>query len=700
MTAPQRTLLDRLLAAYPLVVAYLALLILVAWQTTRIPSPWIFTDELNWALLARGVAHTGHPQLRGHTVSPGSVYAYFQAPAWWAGATAPGYAAAKYLNAVIMTATIFPAYGLARLFLPRPPAYVAAIASAAIPSVALTGVLMPESLAYFWTALVAFLLARALLRPTRWPIAAAAVVVVISPFVREQLRVLVLAAVVAPGLYAVTGARGRATFAGWTRAERFRALVLGVGLVIALDVLLIHHTYVWYVGTHYWHHMFTYGLWAFGALAIGIGVLPMVFALAWALAKPIETREDRALLSLFVALGLGLGLYTAVKASYLATTFAIRVEERNLIYLSPIVFVVAARWLADRRVRPLPLAIATAAVGWLLWSTPYHAYEHLYSDAFGLSILQWLNQTWSWTNTDLKWLLFAILGGGLALAVVLRTSATRAAVVATALLGGAVVAWNLTGEISAANQAVAPAKFQRSLIPTPPDWIDRATGRTRTIFLGKALSGSLSFWTLEFWNQSLQDIWSVDASAPPPGPTLTPDFQGSDGTVRPQVPDEWAVAQPEIVMDGRVTEEAGGLNLYRLAHPIRMVSFVSGITPDGWMVEGETSLFVRFARKPTNGILTISVSRSAASACGDLPPSRFTFVVADVRINKQSQPAAGRTQRIVRTTVRSNPCEQKLLRIKAVAPLRVEGSVVGSFTAGDGRKLAAQVGYSFTPDQR
>jgi len=30
----------------------------------------------------------------------------------------------------------------------------------------------------------------------------------------------------------------------------------------------------------------------------------------------------------------------------------------------------------------------------------------------------------------------------------------------------------------------------------------------------------------------------------------------------------------------------------------------------------------------------------------------------------------------------------------------VEGSVVGSFTAGDGRKLAAQVGYSFTPDQR
>ena len=291
LTAPQRTLLDRLLAAYPLVVAYLVLLILYAWQTTRIPSPWIFTDELNWALLARGIAHTGHPQLREHTVSPGSLYAYFQAPAWWAGATAPGYAAAKYLNAVIMTATIFPAYGLARLFLPRAPSYFVAVASATIPSLALTGVLMPESLAYFWAALVAYLLARALLRPSVWSIALAVAAVVISPFVREQLRVIVFAAVVAAAVFAATGSYGRATFAGWTRGDRFRAFVLVVGLVIAADVFLIHHAYEWYVGTHYGHRMFTYGLWAIGALAIGVGVLPIVFALAWALGRPVETQR-------------------------------------------------------------------------------------------------------------------------------------------------------------------------------------------------------------------------------------------------------------------------------------------------------------------------------------------------------------------------------------------------------------------------
>ena len=86
--------------AYPLLVAYLALLILYAWQTTKHSTPWLFTDELQWAELSRGVAHHGVPQLRLHDVAFSSLYSYFIAPAWWLGATAQGYAAVKYLNAI------------------------------------------------------------------------------------------------------------------------------------------------------------------------------------------------------------------------------------------------------------------------------------------------------------------------------------------------------------------------------------------------------------------------------------------------------------------------------------------------------------------------------------------------------------------------------------------------------------------------
>ena len=49
------------------------------------------------------------------------------------------------------------------------------------------------------------------------------------------------------------------------------------------------------------------------------------------------------------------------------------------------------------------------------------------------------------------------------------------------------------------------------------------------MFIGKSLQGSNAFWSIEFWNQSISDVWSVDATAPPPGPSVTPDFTNLDG---------------------------------------------------------------------------------------------------------------------------------------------------------------------------
>ena len=74
------------------------------------------------------------PQLRLHDVPFSSLYAYLIAPAWWAHWTGTGYAAAKYINVVVMAASLFPGYALARLFVPRRPALAVGIATAAIPA--------------------------------------------------------------------------------------------------------------------------------------------------------------------------------------------------------------------------------------------------------------------------------------------------------------------------------------------------------------------------------------------------------------------------------------------------------------------------------------------------------------------------------------------------------------------------------------
>jgi MFS family permease len=421
---PGRSLLDRLLAAYPLVVAYLVLLILVAWQTTKHSTPWLFTDELEWSGRSQGIAHHGVPELRLHRVSTTSLYPYIIAPSWWLGATSRAYAAIKYTNAALMTAALFPAYALARLFVSRTAAIACGVATAAIPAVVYTGMIIPEPLAYFWSTLALWLIARALRAPSLASIALAVAAIAIAPYVRSELAVIAAAALLATVLAAATSPRGRKLIGSWSFQDRLGAAVLFVGGAVVLGVLLAHHSHTWEIGTHFHHRAFTYGLWAFGAFTIGVGVLPVLITVLWLAGARFRSVDERALAATLVGAVVAFGLYTAVKASYLSTVFAIRVEERNLMYLSPVVFAVTARWLLVGRTRVVATIVGAAAVAYLLETTPYHNNEHFYSDAPGLSILQWLNRTWSVTTTDARHVLFGILIGSVAI-VVLREAARR-----------------------------------------------------------------------------------------------------------------------------------------------------------------------------------------------------------------------------------------------------------------------------------
>ena len=195
------------------------------------------------------------------------------------------------------------------------------------------------------------------------------------------------------------------------------------------------------------------------------------------------------------------------------------------------------------RARPIPVLLSAAAVWYLIDTTPYHNTEHFYSDAPGLSILQWLNRKpFYFTTTDAHRLLLGILFGSVALMVVRelargRGSMQRLALPVGALLAVAIIGWNLTGEIAAGNASNSFSDSMRGVLPTPPDWIDRATGRARTMYIGQSLGGSNAFWSVEFWNQSISDVWSVDGSAPGPRPDDNAQLRRPDRCRRPAAAD-------------------------------------------------------------------------------------------------------------------------------------------------------------------
>src|SRR5204863_5342831 len=97
----------------------------------------------------------------------GFVYPVLLAPAWRIfGAVPDAYAAAKAINAVVMSLAAVPAYFLARRLLRPALALVAAALTVTVPSLLYTGTLMTENVFYPLFLSVALVLVLTLERPT------------------------------------------------------------------------------------------------------------------------------------------------------------------------------------------------------------------------------------------------------------------------------------------------------------------------------------------------------------------------------------------------------------------------------------------------------------------------------------------------------------------------------------------------------
>jgi len=184
---PRPDFLSRFLSAVPLLVVYFGLAALYAWQAAQRPVPTIFTDELELTQLARSIAETGEPARRGEAYGGlATLVAYVLAPVWWLGSATASWAAAKLILVLAMTATVFPAYGLARMVVPKWYALAAAGASVAVPALAYAPILVEEPLAYPLSTTALWLIARALERHSWGRIVAAAAICVVAAATRSR----------------------------------------------------------------------------------------------------------------------------------------------------------------------------------------------------------------------------------------------------------------------------------------------------------------------------------------------------------------------------------------------------------------------------------------------------------------------------------------------------------------------------------
>ncbi len=746
MTSPAATgvpaaRLERLTGAIPLATAFLWLVVLYAWQTRGHVTPWLFTDELKLAQISRAIAETGHPAQRGAPSSFETLYAYALAPWWRIGDVGTAYAAIKYTGVVVMASALFPAYLLARMVVSRPWALFAGFGAVAIPSMAYAPFLTEEPAAYPWAALCFFLIVKALaVRSPRWVVAAAAAVVV-APLVRGQLAILVPTYALAALFLLWTSAPAKRWRQTWSTWDWTGAIVLGIGAIILFSAVVGAHSETWYIATGFYRHRtIVYGLWAAGAFAIGLGLLPVVSLAALVRPRGMQwTREQKAFVACTTAALIAFGLYTATKAAYLSTVFSTVVAERNLIYLAPLLFVATAVALEQRRLRWWALAGTAGFVLYVILTTPYQLDLRPYSDALGLSIVQMANRDLAFDDGAVTWLLVVVLVVAVGLLVAARAVTRRRATLGISAAAAALVlAWNLAGEVSATNATNAFSQTLLSSFPTPPNWVDRATGGRPAIYLGQRITNPQGIWLMEFWNRSLDYVWSLDGTAPGPGTTppgfVTPDA-GPDGRLTGRTIETGAppgvdylvadvgidvvgtvVARPEIrhvvTTDEfgfpvhRVVVEPAPWRVLRIEQPLRLSSTPVGIESDGWITPPPNSergapafsafnLFSTPGNRP--GWVKVFVSRSAWR--GFDKPGNVTIQAGPLVRGSDKQPALGTVTDVRRWVVHAG--QSRAFSIRVSPPARIEVRISPTFSphdygSSDRRELGAQVSYAFS----
>ncbi len=561
---------ERLLRVVPWALLALGILIFYWVEASLRKTPWLFTDELEWSQLSRAIASTGHAARRGEPHSFESLYSFLIAPAWWIHSTAAAYAAIKYLNAIVMCLAAIPTYLMARMLLVRRTAIVVSLLAIAIPAMSYASSIVPESLAYLWFTLAAWLALRALARPSLGTALPAVLLAGAGVAVRLEFVVLPASLALAAAVSWVIGRGGLS----WRRA----LLAAGALAIFALlfNFLVVARLQSWSFGQYFNHETLTQGGLAAGALAIGLGLLPVIAGIS-SLWLP-ERFSDPAYRAFAIYLGASLVTlctYTAAKAAYLFSSLQPTIEERNLFYLSPLLLIGTALAFGARRLNWPLVALATIGALTIVWSGKFEVGAP-YFDAPGLAVLTLVNRDFRWDVGDFHSLLVCTAALSVALLVLRRRR--HVPVVAAAVLA----AWLLTGQIYAANANANYSDVFANRIPTPRNWVDRATHGAPVTFLGENVTDGTALWLTEFWNRSIGHVASLNGVAPGPGPITAPALETTDGALSGYTGDAYTLAGPGVELSAVPVKSRDGFTLYRTPSQWHLLDTEQNVYTDGW----------------------------------------------------------------------------------------------------------------------
>jgi hypothetical protein len=558
-----------------------------AWLGSRMPAPFIFTDELSYQENARSLAAGNGIQVRDEPFGIVSVlYPLLLAPAYMLFDGLPdAYAAARTINAVVMSLAAIPVYLIARRLLPVRLSLLAALLAVALPSLAYTGTLMSENAFYPAFLLATWALLRTLDEPTlrRQLVLLGACGVV--TLVRVQGIAVVLAALTAPVLLRLVARRPlRPWLPLYVIVAAGGVLVVGAQLARGLPISSLFGAYQ-VVGQESYDigDVLKYLFWHLAELDLYVGVIP--FAAFLLLAARIRSLEPRV--QAFVAATISLGVWTLIMVATFASRFAAAIVERNMFMLAPLLLIGLLVWIDRGAPRPRVYVIAAACIAAVLPALiPYERFLQLKVRSDTLMIVPLWNVQ---DEIGLSRLADVVLLGGIVAAALFVFVPRRYLLVLPAfvLLYFAVAIQPIQAGPHGMEQAAAGALFDGIRVPDRA-WIDHAVPDDHVAVLWTGRTNRFTVIMNEFFNRSVGRVYTLGGPMPgglPETPVRvdpeTGEIRRADGSV---VEEGYVLTDGTVAMDGdKVAADAGlGIAVYGVGGPLVSTTSVTGIDNDFW----------------------------------------------------------------------------------------------------------------------
>jgi hypothetical protein len=645
-----------------------------AWLGSRMSAPFIFTDELQYQENARSLAAGAGIDVRGEPYGIVSVlYPLLISPAYALFDSLPdAYAAARTINAALMSLAAVPAFLLARRVLPIRLALASALLAVALPSLAYTGTIMSENAFYPAVLLAAWTLVRALEEPTlaRQLILLAGCAAAV--LVRVQALALVLAALTAPLLLRMVARRPLRPFLPlYGIVAGGAVLALGAQLARGASLQSLFGAYaVVGEGGYDLGNVLRFLFWHVAELDLYLGVLPVAaFLVLLTRIRELEPRLQELLVATAAIL-----TWTLLVVAAFASRFADAIEERNMFVVAPLLLIALLVWVDLRAPRPaLPALFAAGAAAVLPALIPYERFLQLKVRSDTLMIVPLWNVQDSVTLPRLD---DVVLVAGLAAGVAFLVVPHRFALVlpAAVLAYFALAIQPIHAGPHGMERASAEALFEGIRVPRR-DWIDRAvppgahvaavwTGRTHRFTVNQN----------EFFSRSVGRVYTLGGPMPGGLPETQVEVSKSTGELLTPtdaiVQAEYAYTDGSVALDGEpiARDEALGLTLYLVDGPLVSTTSVTGVYNDQWSGPEVTYRRVRCQ----GGMLTVTLDSDPGLF--DAPQS--VTVTAGARTATVRVTPQGSTEHSVPLTPRNGVCTVRF----AVFPTRVPGN-------GDDREL-------------